>query len=235
MAEELEQLRARIQQWEADRNHLQQERDEANAGPSTGGLTVNNATGGAAPPSSTTTQFATLTVVEKQQEQLDKLSKVLAAMQQPSSPVSSVNNSVVCYRCQQSGHVARQCQTSFRSRAGCQSNPTQVFTNPHFGKLGPPNVKGQTLGGNGSGPGGFNSKVCYRCRRPGHIVRFCKVVRVRSKSVHSAKSLNVSATVRSQFCGHPKPQWIKSALEKKWVEPREPLCGGLAGPPMRTC
>ncbi|KAK7913491.1 hypothetical protein WMY93_013702 [Mugilogobius chulae] len=31
------------------------------------------------------------------------------------------------------------------------------------------------------------------------------VVRVRSKSVHSAKSLKVSATVRSQFCGHPEP------------------------------
>lgn len=44
MAEELQELRARVQQLEAERSRLQQERDDAQAGPSTSGAPMSNGT-----------------------------------------------------------------------------------------------------------------------------------------------------------------------------------------------
>ncbi|XP_034554171.1 uncharacterized protein LOC117823186 [Notolabrus celidotus] len=63
------------------------------------------------PSSSTTEQLAALTaLVHKQQEQLGKLTEAIKAMQAPLVPRPSRPSSVVCRRCQQTGHYARECE-----------------------------------------------------------------------------------------------------------------------------
>lgn len=68
------------------------------------------------PPNCTVSQLATLTaIVQKQQEQLDQITKALAAMQQPPTPRSPGPSSIICHRCQQPGHIARHCSVRYRS------------------------------------------------------------------------------------------------------------------------
>lgn len=60
-------------------------------------------------------QLATLSsIVQKQQEQLDQIIRTLASMQSVASPPGS--DPVICYRCQQSGHIARFCKANSRPR-----------------------------------------------------------------------------------------------------------------------
>ncbi len=62
------------------------------------------------PSSSTTEQLAALTaLVHKQQEQLGQLTEAIKAMQMPLGPRPSHPSGVVCRRCQQTGHYAREC------------------------------------------------------------------------------------------------------------------------------
>lgn len=62
------------------------------------------------PSTSIASQLAALTaLVQKQQEQLCQLTQAITAMQTPQSPGYSRANSVICRRCQQPGHYAREC------------------------------------------------------------------------------------------------------------------------------
>lgn len=77
---------------------------------------------------SAASQLATLSsIIQKQQEQLDQITKTLAAMQPSIS--SSVSDPVICYRCQQSGHIARFCTARVRSRPPRPSGTADTFTN----------------------------------------------------------------------------------------------------------
>lgn len=71
--------------------------------------------------SSTANQLASLSsIIQKQQEQLDQITKTLVAMQ---SPTSTGADPVVCFRCQQGGHIARYCNVRIRNRPTRQNVP----------------------------------------------------------------------------------------------------------------
>lgn len=68
------------------------------------------------PSPDTASQLAALTtLVQKQQEQLTQITQTLNMMQS-TPPRSSGPNNVICHRCQQQGHIARNCNARFRSR-----------------------------------------------------------------------------------------------------------------------
>lgn len=83
------------------------------------------------PPSSTASQLATLTaIVQKQQEQLEQITKALAAMQQSPTPRSSGSGSIICHRCQQPGHIARHCSARHKSSRPSNSSQTRASISP---------------------------------------------------------------------------------------------------------
>lgn len=78
--------------------------------------------------SSTAEQLAALTaLVQKQQEQLGQLTQAVMTMRTPPAPRPSRpsrSSSVICRRCQQSGHFARECENERVSPS--TANPVRV-------------------------------------------------------------------------------------------------------------
>merc|ERR1712071_48881 len=67
-------------------------------------------------------------------------------------------SSTVCYKCNRTGHFAREC-----SQGGSSDGRQGGFGGPRGGR------------GGGSGGGGFGrgESSCYNCNKPGHIAREC--------------------------------------------------------------
>ncbi|KAG7467589.1 hypothetical protein JOB18_042455, partial [Solea senegalensis] len=88
------------------------------------------------PDSSTSSQLAALTaLVHKQQEQLNQITQMLAAMQKPPASQHSRPN-IICRRCQRPGHYASDCENE-RSRP----RPSSTVSAPQVASSSPPQME----------------------------------------------------------------------------------------------
>lgn len=96
------------------------------------------------PPGITASQFAALiAVVQKQQEQLARVTRVFEAIQpfpwsRPPGP------RVLCHRCRRPGHLARNCRTHVTPRPSHPAGSGRVFAASNSQVVVPPTCQGQS-------------------------------------------------------------------------------------------
>merc|ERR1712071_254564 len=74
-------------------------------------------------------------------------------------------SSTVCYKCNRTGHFAREC-----SQGGSSDGRQGGFGGPRGGRGG---GSGGPRGGSGGGGFGRGESSCYNCNKPGHIASEC--------------------------------------------------------------